>query len=230
MKKIGFVILGLIVLFGLGFFIMNSGGNLDKSAYYSVKADSLQTSVVWFGSNIAGKSHTGSVNIDTISIKFNGCDIDEVFVKVDMNTISSSEVEVLGVDMSDKLISHLKNEDFFNVERFPYAKATIYEFNEVIPDSTDEIWVKNIDILPRKYECFTRIHIMDIVKDTVIVAYSDDDGDYFWCPLSLDRTEYSIQYGSNKFYQKLGDNAINDEILVTISINMSDIFEKQGCL
>lgn len=40
----------------------------------------------------------------------------------------------------------------------------------------------------------------------------------YMAPISFDRSLYDVRFGSGKFFSNLGDNAINDEIMLNVKL------------
>ncbi len=88
-------------------------------AEYTV--DAAQSKVEWTGTKVTGK-HEGTVDIKSGSIRVdNGAITGGNFV-LDMNSISSTDLQG---EYKDKLDGHLKSDDFFGVENYPEAVFTI---------------------------------------------------------------------------------------------------------
>ncbi|TVZ52470.1 YceI family protein [Dokdonia sp. Hel_I_53] len=133
-------------------------------------------------------NHKGFVKLKSGSITtYNNTIIDGEFV-IDMTTIASDPEQ-------DHLspIKHLKNEDFFYVEKFPVATL---KFNEVkyIPE-------KNI------HEIVAALTIRGVTKTQKFYATANGAEKSFVTQLKIDRTRWGIIYN-----HKLKDDAISDAI------------------
>ncbi len=83
--------------------------------------DAAQSKVVWTGTKVTG-AHTGTVAVKSGTIHVeNNTLIGGDFV-LDMNTISSTDLEG---EYKGKLDGHLKSADFFDVTQFPEATFAI---------------------------------------------------------------------------------------------------------
>lgn len=88
----------------------------DKNMYY---VDLDKSSVSWYGAMVSGlKSHKGSIKISSGEGKFeNGLVTSGKFV-FDMNSIVDS-------DNTEKLITHLKSDDFFSATTYPVSTLEV---------------------------------------------------------------------------------------------------------
>ena len=83
--------------------------------------------VEWWGYKVAkseATSHNGTVDVKSGSVKMKNKQIVGGTFVLDMNTINATDVTG---DKQAKLNDHLKNGDFFEVEKYPIATFTIKE-------------------------------------------------------------------------------------------------------
>jgi polyisoprenoid-binding protein YceI len=118
---------------------------------------------------------------------------------VDMSSLTSTN---LSGKSKSNLEGHLKSKDFFNVNLYPTSRLSIIstkknrngyliEANLVIKDLSNEISFQ-LEIDDKKAEA----------------------------TISIDRTKYNVKYGSNTFFENLGDLAIDDIFNLYISFNL----------
>lgn len=93
----------------------------EASVAYTV--DVANSSINWTDGN---GEHSGVLSLSEGSVNMKGGNITEGTLTVDMNSVS---VEIEGGG-SEKLLAHLKTEDFFNVEKFPTATVSLGASNE----------------------------------------------------------------------------------------------------
>jgi polyisoprenoid-binding protein YceI len=125
-------------------------------------------------------------------------------VVVDMNTIKVTDIPETD-EYNAKLVGHLKNEDFFNVTKFPEATLKIKSSEK----TAKGLKVKgDLTMLgqtnPVEFET-TLKNVGDTVTSTSTIV--------------LDRTKWNLKYGSANFFKNLGDKAIHNEF--TLVINMT---------
>ena len=121
-------------------------------------------------------------------------------VEVDMNTITNENH-----DSDDGLIDHLKNQDFFDVERFPTAKIVL---TKIIPANNGDTNVTG------------NLTIKGITHPVTFPAKIDGKGGILNMngKLLIDRTLWDIRYQSGKFFDLIADRAISDSIEFDIKI------------
>ncbi|WP_346855753.1 YceI family protein [uncultured Draconibacterium sp.] len=155
--------------------------------------------VKWTGKKIGG-SHNGAIELKSGYFEFSNNQIVGGEVVMDMNTITNADLEDPGYN--EKLVGHLKSDDFFGVEKYPTAtfvvsKAT--KFTEGKASVSGKLTIKG------KTEDVT----FDVVKS----------GNEYKAVVEVDRSKFDVRYGSNSFFDNLGDKAIND--IFTLDITLS---------
>lgn len=168
---------------------------LDDGIY---KVNDDLSSIKWKGAKVVGSAHTGTISLKEGTFEVSEGKIIKGRLIADMTTIKSDE-------NLDKLVAHLSNSDFFDVENF--AESTL-EFDEAkIQDSG-------------LYETEANIQIKDKTNPKKIMfdLKSEDSKFTVVSEFSIDRTLWDIKYGSGKFFKGLGDNMIKDEIEYNLEI------------
>lgn len=166
-----------------------------------VAIDTKESVVTWKGSmQIGSNSHTGYVYISKGELMIENGQLMGGAVEVDMSTIADKDH---GRD--NGLVKHLKDPDFFDVQKFPFSTITI---TNVTPENgenikvTGDLTIKGITHpvnFPAKME----------VKDGIIKTNG---------MLTIDRTKWDVRYGSGKFFDNLADKTISDSIEFHINI------------
>ncbi len=123
-------------------------------------------------------------------------------------TFDMNSMVVLDIPADDennaKLLGHLKNSDFFNVENNPTATFKIVEVvngetTVVKGDLTVKGITKSIEFPVTITQTATGVELV---------------GETF----KIDRTEFDIQYKSQKFFDDLKDKFINDEFEISFKV------------
>lgn len=169
----------------------------------AILIDAEYSMVVWRGFK-PGKEHYGLISISegTISIK-DGNIIGGSF-KFDMNSITDSDIPKED-PYNAKLVKHLKSPDFFDASKYPVATFEITDVNELEGELkiggnlTIKETTKNINI-----------PVAMVENDGIVTLKSD--------VFTVDRTDFNVRYGSNKFFDNLKDKFINDEFELSFEI------------
>jgi polyisoprenoid-binding protein YceI len=172
---------------------------LDAGNEKYVVIDTKESVVAWKGSGIKG-SHSGYVYISKGELMIENGELVGGTVEVDMSTIEGDDHR-----SDNNLIDHLKNPDFFDIEKFPFSTITITRVSSINGDDkeiTGNLAIKGIKhevTFPAKME----------VKDGIVKASGK---------LVIDRTKWDVRYKSGKFFDNLKDQAISDDIEFNIKI------------
>lgn len=168
--------------------------------HYTV--DKKKSKIAWTGSKLAEK-HTGGIFLKEGTFSINHGKIVKANFTMDMNTITCSDIE--NKEWNEKLVSHLKNEDFFDVEKHPTSSFQL---------------VRATQISDFGYEVLGTLTIKGITKPitTKIEIHQKDDFKIVVGELIFDRTNYDIKYGSGKFYEDLGDRMIHDKVSIQFEL------------
>ncbi|MEO6903218.1 MAG: YceI family protein [Bacteroidia bacterium] len=197
MNKITMSILAIAAITALSF---TTAKKVFKENTYNL--DSKSTSAIWVGKKVTGE-HTGTINISKGMIMGNGKTITGGNFEFDMNSITCTDLTDPAYNA--KLITHLKSEDFFSVEKNPSVKFVL---NKATLKSENDYEVKgNLTIKGITHEISFPAKIKMDEKKIVTIA-----------KIMVDRTKYDIKYGSANFFKSIGDKAINDEFELNINL------------
>jgi len=154
-----------------------------------------ESKVVWNGYKVTG-SHTGTINIKSGDLEFDGDRLVGGNFEIDMTSIVVTD---LSGEYKGKLEGHLKSADFFGVEKHPTATFNI---TKVVSRGT-----------PGDYKIIGDLTIKDITKEIKFLANLKDEGSKTkaTAEVIVDRSEFNVRYGSGSFFDNLGDKTIYDE-------------------
>ncbi len=162
---------------------------------YLVDADNSQ--LRWTATKLTG-SHWGYVKIKKGEIVLNQKQIISGKIFVDLNSIT---VEDMGDSpWAEKLVNHLKSEDFFDVKNFSLASLDLKSSN-----LKDGSFLINGDLAIKG-----KTHQINF---PAVINFSDS-GPIASGQLKIDRTNYNIKYRSGKFYPDIGDKLIYDDFII----------------
>jgi hypothetical protein len=162
------------------------------------KLNNVDTSVSvlnWKGTKPGG-AHNGTVALKSGGLLVeDGKLINGEFV-IDMTTIVNLDIPA-DKEGNAKLVGHLSNEDFFEVDAYPISKFVI----------------TNVEEVEGKLAVTGNLQIKDVTKSITIPAtISTENGVTVFTSESfnVDRSDFNVKYGSKKFFEGLKDKFIDD--------------------
>jgi polyisoprenoid-binding protein YceI len=191
--------MGLSVLAGPPKKIVNA-----ISGTYNV--DAPKSTFKWNAKKVVGE-HSGTVAYQAGNITINANKLAGADITIDMASIDCTD---LSGEYHDKLVGHLKADDFFATEKFNTAKIKIKSASEIKGAATGS----------NNYNVVADLTIKGITKEisfpafvvinpTQVIANAE---------LDIDRTAFEIKYGSASFFEGLGDRAIANTFNVKVRI------------
>lgn len=171
----------------------------SKSTY---TVDAKKSSATWLGKKVTGQ-HTGGISISQGTVMTDGKNVTGGKVEFDMTSITCTDLT--DKEWNDKLIGHLKSDDFFGVDKFKTAtieitKVTLKEGNNY--DVTGKLTIKGIT------EEVTFPAIIKVEGKALVTV----------AKVTVNRTKYGIKYGSASFIDGIGDKAISDEFELNVNV------------
>jgi len=198
MKTISFLAVALMAVIGTAFTTL-TGEPTGEVVRYNV--DLQKSNIVWKGYKVLG-SHTGNINLSSGNLQFQDGMLTGGQFEIDMTSIVCND---LSGATADKLVGHLKSDDFFGAATYPTAKFTI---TNVYPNGVN------------RYKVTGNLTIKETTKEIKFIAEVKEEGDAVTATtdVQIDRSEYNVRYGSGTFFGDLGDNTIYDEFDLSISL------------
>jgi len=170
-----------------------------SSLFAQVANVKVEKSVIkWEGKKIGG-AHDGNIKLKEGQLKIEGNKIVSGTFVMDMNSITNSDIE--SEDYKNKLIGHLKSDDFFGVANFPTSKLVVKEstaFKDGKATVKGDLTIKE------------KTHPIEFVVTK--------DGNTYSTVLTVDRAKYDVRYGSKSFFDDLGDKVIYDEFTLDVKL------------
>jgi polyisoprenoid-binding protein YceI len=166
------------------------------------KVDNQKSKLNWIGRKVTGE-HSGSINLADGVLVTDGKKVTGGTFTIDMNTIANEDLKDDGY--KQKLIGHLKSEDFFATDKFPTAQLVI---NKVTPLTKDQYKIKGA------------LTIKGITNDIEFPASITTTKSEIKAKAKIlvDRTKYGIKYGSGSFFDNLGDKAISNDFEMNVEL------------
>lgn len=175
------------------------GGNLNAQ---ELKADKEKTEITWLGKKVGGQHH-GTIDLKSGTMTLEDHAIVSGKFVIDMASLKN--VDLTDAEYNQKLVGHLKSDDFFSVEKYPEATLVITEKAEF---QNNQAHVKgNLTI-----KGITNPVEFDVTKE----------GDIYKTTITINRAKYNVRYGSKSFFNDLGDKVIYDNFEIGVKLVMED--------
>ena len=185
----------------ISFLFLISNSIYTQTLFQSINV--IKSNVKWYGDEITGKQHYGSLKFKEGNIILTGTGkISDKIISgnfiVDMTSLNVEDMTGRG---KNSLEGHLKSDDFFSVSKFNYAYLKILKSN----DPVNGVQTINGDL--------TIKGISHPVTFTMEL-----NGKKAKSNLIFDRTKYDVKFRSGNFFQNLGDKLIYDDIKLEVSL------------
>lgn len=167
----------------------------------SYKVDTQASVITWKGYKVAG-SHEGTIKVKNGTLEYTDGLLSGGTFEIDMNSMTVTDLKG---GSAEKLLGHLKSEDFFGVEKYP---TTTFKINNVVPQG------------PNRYKISGDITIKKTTKTIKFIATTTDDANGMTAKadIKIDRSDFNVKYGSGSFFSNLGDKTIYDEFDLSVSL------------
>lgn len=183
----------LILSLLASFFILAAFSPI-KDDVYSV--DLERSTIDWSATKVVG-GHVGTVKIASGALIYNEKGLKGGNFVMDMANLTSD---------NERLTTHLKNDDFFSVDKSPSSK---FEITKVSAVGTDRVNITgNLTIKGITHPITFPASVKQ--QKGVIVAVASG--------VKVDRTKYDIKFRSKSFFGDIGDKAIDDVFVLNINL------------
>lgn len=155
----------------------------------------------WLGTKVVGE-HSGDISISKAFVTMSKGQIKGGEIVVDMNSITCTDMQG---EWADKLVAHLKDDDFFSSDKHP----------------TSTFVIKSLKSKSRtEYLASGDLTIKGITHpiEFPVTITNDKEGTHVSGKAMVDRIKYEIRYGSSSFFDNLGDKAIHNEFELSFEL------------
>lgn len=194
MKKVSLL---MLAVFFLAAFKMAED---KKSTTYKVNPE--KSELAWLGKKVTGQ-HNGFIQLNEGVLTIEKGKLTGGEFVIDMTSINCEDIKDEGTNQ--KLVGHLKSDDFFGVSAYPTSKL---EIKKVTAKGGDQ------------YEIMGHLTIRDKTNPVTFPATVAVDGENVTAKaeITVDRSDYNVKYGSGSFFDDLGDKMIYDDF--TLNVNL----------
>lgn len=169
----------------------------SKAEGVTFNVDPTASSISWKGFKPTGE-HYGSISISEGTLVSKIGKIAGGTILIDMNSIVVEDIPAED-EGNGKLLGHLKNEDFFDVEN--HATST-FEVINLLESEARNVLSGNLTIKGITHEISFPVQISKSETEVTITSET----------FTIDRTKWDIKYASKSIFGDLGDKFINDDI------------------
>lgn len=167
-------------------------------------ADPTASKIEWTGKKLTGE-HNGEIKLAAGELIFLKQKLSGGSFEMDMASINCTDIT--DAKSNKRFVDHLKSEDFFSVKRYPLSRFVITSVtckSDRECDITGSLTIKdktNAITFPAKLQR----------KDDKLVATA---------MMTFDRSKYDIKFGSQSFYENLGDKLVYDDVDISIILTL----------
>lgn len=185
-------VLPVLALAAMSFTLVSTNYNVDVTS----------SNIVWNGYKVTG-SHTGNVKVKSGKLNIEGGKLTGGSFEIDMSSITCTDMTGGG---ADKLVGHLKSDDFFGVATYPTAKFVISRAIALDTKGNYKI-VGNLTIKSTTKEIKFNANVAEAEGKVTATG-----------KITIDRSEFDVRFGSGSFFDSLGDKTIYDEFDMNVSL------------
>ncbi len=166
------------------------------------RVDTKGSTLEWVAKKVTGQ-HSGTITFGESVLKVEKQKITGGKLTVDMNTIVNTDLTDAGYNQ--KLIGHLRSDDFFGVAKFPvstlalkkveFKSGTVYHF-------AADLTIKGITS-PVEFDA----EVTEAAGQLTATGM-----------MTVNRTKFGIKYGSGSFFEGLGDKMIYDDFTLNFKL------------
>lgn len=204
---LGSVISMVLIVYGckqkaaIGVNEVSSVSNVLDGSGEIYQVDTTMSIIEWIGSTPGNYKHRGTIKLSVGQFTVNNNQLTSGTFTIDINSITN--LDQSGKDRAN-LESHLKEKDFFEVEKYPLGS---FEITEIKADSTGKRVIGNL----------TLKQITNSIQIPVIIRIDEKSVLAETPAFSIDRTKWGIVYNSG-IIGTIKDDLINDEISLKLKI------------
>lgn len=167
---------------------------------------------------VPGYEDTGTIGVASGSGTVNSGMIASGIVYFDMETIAAEQTShaQFGVD---RLTNHLRSEDFFAVATYPTSTLTITTVESISTTTSEIDYEITADLTIKEQTNQITFPVeMGMSEDALVVRGNT----------TIDRTRWGIRYGSDSFFDNLGNNVIGDEVDISLMLTADQATSTNG--
>ncbi len=196
MKAIKFIASLFVTVAVASATLAGNGAKAKKASTLAV--DTKESKIHWLAKKVTGQ-HEGFISISNGSLSVDKGKVVGGSFTIDMKSIVCTDIT--NEEYNKKFISHITTGDFFEVEKFP---TTTFKITKVVGSNiTGDLTLHGVT------KTITFPAKISVAGGKVTATAS----------IPVDRTEFGVKYGSKKFFESIGDKAIDDVFTLDITLS-----------
>lgn len=176
--------------------------NEQSEGSVEVALNTSESVITWAGRKIGISEHNGTIELSEGTVLMEEGRVVGGSFEINMDTIENTD---LSGNSAQNLVDHLKSEDFFEVDAYPTAQFVITDV-----DYTTETEVQLSGNFTMKGET-NNITFPATITETNSTYEARAE-------FSIDRSKWNVRYGSDKFFDNLGDQAIDNMMSIGLEL------------
>jgi len=206
MKRYGFILLAGVI--GISQ-IRAEGPEAVEVRGPAYSLETTKSTLYWEGSKPGG-GHHGTVEVITGVLNTSENSLVGGTFEIDMSTIRNDDVQNEG--MRNRLVDHLKSEDFFYVEKYPSAHFTI---SGVSPYAGSKEDISATHMITGDLTIRGNTHQISFPAE---VNMNGEMVSARTGKIRLDRTQWEVNHMSKSIFAEFRDNFIDDQMIVKLDL------------
>ncbi|MCK6618105.1 MAG: YceI family protein [Cyclobacteriaceae bacterium] len=174
----------------------------QKTSAEKVDIDPKQSKLEWTGKKLGGE-HYGTIQLVSGYLIFTKKKLTGGTFEMDMASITC--VDITDAKSNKRLVDHLKSEDFFSVARFPKSSFMITKLES--KSATEYLVTGDLTIKGKTNPITFTARIGTMGNQTIAEA-----------TLVFDRSKYDVKFGSQSFFENLGDKLVYDDVDMNVKL------------
>lgn len=191
-----------ILIVALAIVAISFSAFTGKEKKSTLGVNTSDSKVAWLGKKVTGE-HSGVISVAFGDLQFEGDKLSGGSFEIDMKSIKNTDIE--NEEYNQKLVGHLKSDDFFGVEKYPKASFVIIEVDQ---KNASKYHVKGDITIKGTTKSIEFPVEISMMEDKAVASAS----------ITVDRSEFDIRYGSGSFFDGLGDKMIYDDFTLDVTL------------
>jgi polyisoprenoid-binding protein YceI len=182
-------------------------GPLEADGVYVI--DPEASVIRWTGRNLFN-FHFGTLRLAGGELTVDHGTLRSGQFEIDMNSMACDDLADPAANAL--LIRHLRDNDFFDVDRFPTARCTLAR---ATPIQGATVGTPNFQL----EGALTVRGITESIAFPAVIALADADHLTGQAHIEFDRTRFGSHYGSGRLFAFLGRHVVNDHVQLHVKLN-----------